>query len=250
MRRRDALGLILAAAPSVPVFAGSQSAGKERHAEHGGHGGHGGHGEHEGHAGHAGHAEQSAVAPGAEPPVRREATVTRVRLADATLIDQDRRTGQLAKDFIGDRLVVATFVFAECGSYCPIISAVFAQFQKQMPADLARETVMISLSLDPRNDTPDVLKKQARQFGSRDGWRWLTGATRDVEAALKGFGAYSARPVDHQPNIVIGDPVAGTWYRYLTTPTVAQMLATTQMLQARRGKTRESVPHHDHGSHT
>ena len=164
---------------------------------------------------------------------------TRVKIADVVLTDQQRKRGQLSKDFIAGRIVVANFVFTTCSSVCPVISAVFAQLQQQLPADLARDTVLLSLSVDPMNDTPDRLDAQARQYGSGAHWRWLTGRIEDMEAALKGFGAYSARPDDHLPMAVVGDPVTDTWYRFTGTPAAQQLLRTVQQLHQQRNTPRK-----------
>jgi protein SCO1/2 len=164
---------------------------------------------------------------------------TRVKLADVELTDQQRRRGRLPRDFVAGRIVVANFVFTTCSSVCPVISAIFAQLQQQLPADLARETVMLSLSVDPMNDTPDRLDAQAKQYGSGANWRWLTGRVEDMEAALKGFGAYVSRPDDHLPMAVVGDPVSDTWYRFTGTPGVQQLLRTVQQLQQQRHATRK-----------
>ena len=166
---------------------------------------------------------------------------TRIKLADVELTDHQRRRGRLARDFIAGRIVVANFVFTTCGSVCPVISAIFAQLQQQLTADLARDTVLLSLSVDPLNDTPDRLEAQAKQYGSGAHWRWLTGRIEDVEAALKGFGAYSARPDDHLPMAVVGDPLSDTWYRFSGTPGVQQLLRTVQQLQQQRNVTRKKA---------
>jgi protein SCO1/2 len=164
---------------------------------------------------------------------------TRVKLADVELTDQQRRRGRLPRDFVAGRIVVANFVFTTCGSVCPVISAIFAQLQQQLPADLARDTVMLSLSVDPLNDTPDRLDAKAKQYGSGANWRWLTGRVEDMEAALKGFGAYTSRPDDHLPMAVVGDPASDTWYRFTGTPGVQQLLRTVQQLQQQRHATRK-----------
>lgn len=164
---------------------------------------------------------------------------TRVKLADVELTDQQRRRGRLPRDFVAGRIVVANFVFTTCSSVCPVISAIFAQLQQQLPADLARDTVMLSLSVDPLNDTPDRLDAQAKQYGSGANWRWLTGRVEDMEAALKGFGAYASRPDDHLPMAIVGDPVSDTWYRFTGTPGVQQLLRTVQQLQQQRHVTRK-----------
>jgi len=113
--------------------------------------------------------------------------------------------------------------------------------QQQLPADLARDTVLLSLSVDPLNDTPDRLEAQARQYGSGSNWRWLTGRIENMEAALKGFGAYSARPDDHLPMAVAGDPVTDTWYRFTGTPGSPQLLRAVQQLHQLRTSSRKKI---------
>lgn len=162
------------------------------------------------------------------------ASKTRVRLVDVELTDQSRKRALLARDIVGGRIVIANFVFTTCSSVCPVISGVFNQVQQQLPAGVARDTIMLSISVDPLNDTPDRLRAAAQNYGSGEGWRWLTGRVDDVEAALKGFGAYAARPDDHLPMAIVGDPVTNTWYRFTGTPGAAQLVQLAQQLQQQR----------------
>jgi len=165
---------------------------------------------------------------------------TRVRLAEVELVDHQGRRGLLNRDIIGGRIVVADFVFTTCSSICPVISAVFAQLQQQLPANLRSDVRMLSITVDPLNDTPDRLQAQAQRYGSEPLWRWLTGRVEHVENALKGFGAYVARPDDHLPMAVVGDPAADAWYRFMGMPNPAQLLRTVQQLHAQRGTRRNS----------
>ena len=162
------------------------------------------------------------------------ASKTRVKLADVELVDQQRRRGRLARDIVAGRIVVANFVFTTCSSVCPIISGIFAQLQQQLSAPLARDTVLLSITVDPLNDTPERMQAQAQRFGASAGWRWLTGRIDDIETTLKGFGAYSARPDDHLPMAVIGDPGTQSWYRFMGTPSADQLLKVTQQLHQQR----------------
>jgi protein SCO1/2 len=162
------------------------------------------------------------------------ASKTRVRLADVELTDQSRRRGLLARDIVGGRIVIANFVYTTCSSVCPLISVVFNQVQQQLPAELARDTVLLSISVDPLNDTPEQLQAAAQQYGSGDGWRWLTGRVNDIESVLKGFGAYSVRAQDHLPMVVIGDPSTNTWYRFTDMPASRSLVDLARQLRQQR----------------
>lgn len=164
----------------------------------------------------------------------------RVKLVDVELVDQQRRRGRLARDIVGGRVVMANFVFTTCSSVCPVISAVFAQAQRQLPASLRADTRLLSLTVDPMGDTPERMAAMAARYGSEDIWRWVTGRVDNVEAALKGFGAYSARPDDHIPMAVVGDPARDVWYRFMGTPEPGQLARTVQSLHAQRGKGKAS----------
>src|SRR5512143_995989 len=111
---------------------------------------------------------------------------------DVALVDQDGRRLRLA-DFHGKALAL-TFVFTRCPlpDYCPLMmrnfEAVHAVLVKE-PA-LAARTHLLTVSFDPKHDTPEVLRafgkpfqKTARPFtdwtlatGSEDAIRALGGA--------------------------------------------------------------------------
>src|SRR5262249_58870546 len=102
-----------------------------------------------------------------------------------------------------------------------------------------RDFSLISVSVDPINDTPQRLKAWAGQFGVGRGWTLLTGPKADVDALLKSLGVFTADKNDHSPFLLIGSESAGRWTRVhgLTAPErVAEMarLVTRQGLTARR----------------
>jgi len=80
---------------------------------------------------------------------------------------------------------VANFIFTRCPNQCPMMTARLATLQSSMPP----EVKIVSFSVDPLYDAPDVLKSYARKFGA-DPRRWvfLTGdkeAIRRVRADFK-----------------------------------------------------------------
>jgi cytochrome oxidase Cu insertion factor (SCO1/SenC/PrrC family) len=74
-------------------------------------------------------------------------------IPDVTLIDQDgQRVG--VRDLLStDKPVLANFIFTTCTAICPAMSATFAQVQQGLAADKG-EVLMVSISIDPEQDTP------------------------------------------------------------------------------------------------
>lgn len=164
----------------------------------------------------------------------KDASAAGVTLADAPLLDQDGRTVRLADDVVGDRIVVVDFVFTTCTTVCPILSTRLARVQAGLGERAGREVRLVSVSIDPARDTPARLKAFAARFGAGPGWTWLTGEVDAVERVLKGMGAYTARPADHGPLVLVGDGRTGRWSRFNGFPDPAALLAKVDEYAAAR----------------
>ena len=106
-------------------------------------------------------------------------------MPDFALTDeQGRATG--ADTFRG-RVLVANFIFTSCPTVCPVLTRHMAGLQDRL-ADLP-DAHLLSFSVDPKNDTPEVLAAYARDFGQAPGrWTFLTGELGAVEeAVIEGF---------------------------------------------------------------
>lgn len=177
------------------------------------------------------HAHHKAPAATATPPQ----TVT-LKLPDAPLLDQDGQRQRLVSDVMGDKIVVASFVYTNCTTICPVVSSLFSQVQDKLGGLLGDQVRLVSLSVDPQRDTPARLKSYAESHNARPGWVWLTGQQPDVTAALKGFGTYTANYKDHPVVIMIGDGRSGQWVRYYGFQDPERLAAQVKdVLAARRG---------------
>jgi protein SCO1/2 len=67
---------------------------------------------------------------------------------------------------------VANFMFTRCRTICPAMSAEMAR----LSTDIDPELRLVSFTIDPEHDTPEVLAEYAERFGAdRDRWFFLTG---------------------------------------------------------------------------
>jgi len=108
--------------------------------------------------------------------------------ANFTLTDQDGQPFSLA-DAHG-KIVLLDFIFTRCPGPCPLLSLKFSQLQKELADRLGKDVMLLSVSIDPRHDTPEVLKEYAKRYEANlNGWKFLTGSTRDIILTATAFGA-------------------------------------------------------------
>ena len=101
-----------------------------------------------------------------------------------SLVDQE---GQTVTDAaLRGNVLVLDFFFTSCRTVCPIQTSRMAQVQQRL--DGAPGVHLISFSVDPETDTPEVLKAYAGRYGA-DATRWsfLTGAQDAMDKVVAGY---------------------------------------------------------------
>lgn len=134
------------------------------------------------------------------------------RIADVPVVDQHGTTKRFYSDLVKDRVVAINFIFTSCTTICPTLGANFARVQSLL-GESAKDVSLISISLDPVNDTPARLAAWSTKLGGKDGWTLVTGERSDIDALLKSVGAFTPDKNDHGPLVVIGDDRTGKWER-------------------------------------
>lgn len=115
-------------------------------------------------------------------------------LPDFSLTDRTQRVVTRA-DLIGT-VWVANFIYTRCTDTCPLQSARMAALQGDFPEE--RGLRFLSISVDPKRDTPAVLAKYAAGYGAdRDRWWFLTGDKQAIYALIQeGFRLSVEDPTD------------------------------------------------------
>jgi len=94
------------------------------------------------------------------------------RLGEFSLTDATGRTVTRA-DLDGEILVVS-FLFTSCSLTCPEVTRRMAEIQRLTATNT--DVRLLSLTVDPRSDTPPVLAKWGARFGAdTNRWHLLTG---------------------------------------------------------------------------
>ncbi len=115
-----------------------------------------------------------------------------------------------ANDLAG-HVWIADFVFTRCPDFCPALTARMGGLQKSLlpTADGLR---LVSFSVDPEHDTPEVLRTYATRAGAGDRWLFATGPRDRVSALLRdGFKVAWAdngppsSPITHSDRFILVD---------------------------------------------
>lgn len=100
-------------------------------------------------------------------------------LGEFELTERSGRTVRRAE--LEGRICVVSFVFTGCGTACLEVGRNLARLQERL-SGLPEDVRLVSVTLDPRSDTPAVLSRFANGLrASPDRWVFLTGAPADVE---------------------------------------------------------------------
>jgi len=141
------------------------------------------------------------------------------RLPAFSLVNRDGRATTL-KD-LADTPWIADFIFTRCPASCPMMSARLARLDRELPRDrLDRGVRLVSISVDPEHDTPQVLQRYAASFHASDRWLFLTGDGPQIYRLSKeGFklavdaspqpAAGTAEPILHSTRFVLVDGEGG-----------------------------------------
>ncbi|RKD22639.1 hypothetical protein BEP19_10280 [Ammoniphilus oxalaticus] len=77
------------------------------------------------------------------------------------------------------KLWIADFIFTNCATVCLPMTAQKTVLQQELK-DQGLDVTLISFSVDPKRDTPEVLQEYAEQFDADlSNWHFLTGYTED-----------------------------------------------------------------------
>jgi protein SCO1/2 len=163
--------------------------------------------------------------PAAAPDTKR--SVAQYPIPDLRLVRDDDRSVSLRDEINDGRPVVVSFIYTTCTTVCPVTSATLAELQARLGA--AQDRVhLVSISIDPEQDTPARLRAYARQFHAGSAWQHYTGTVAATAAVQHAFQVYSGDKMDHAPVTLLRTAPDQDWVRIDGFATAEQLLAELQ----------------------
>ena len=154
------------------------------------------------------------------PPVEAFAEVQRkyqrsvetYAVPEVTLVDQDGKKIKLSSLLDSRDAVLLDFVFTTCTTICPVLTSGFSSFQHRLGPE-AGHVQLVSIAIDPDNDTPKAMKAYIQKYGGQPGWNFLTGSRSDIVRVQKAFNTYTPDKMSHPPVILLKSRSDKGWVR-------------------------------------
>lgn len=181
-------------------------------------------------------AAAAAPAPAAPSPIASQGSGGQIWGADyfpdLPLTGHDGKSYRLFSDLLKDKVVAINFIYTSCPDVCALETARLREVQEILGDRVGRDVFLYSITIDPKHDTPAVLKRYAEKFEVGPGWLFLTGKEADITLIRKKFGLYSEDPAgeklqEHQLNHIIGNQTTGQWMK--TSPFENPYVLATQL---------------------
>jgi protein SCO1/2 len=139
-------------------------------------------------------------------------TVTNYAVPHLSLVRADGARVSLDEELNDGRPVVLNFIFTTCTTICPLTSQVFSMLQHKLGEDRSK-VHLVSISIDPEQDTPARLRAYAARFKAGADWQHYTGTVQASIAAQQAFAAYQGDKSNHQPVTLVRAAAGGSWVR-------------------------------------
>ncbi|MDU0457325.1 MAG: SCO family protein [Geobacteraceae bacterium] len=148
------------------------------------------------------------------------------------LINQDGKKVRLQSLLNSDNPVIVDFIYGTCTTICPVLSAGYVNLQRKLDAD-SQKVRLISITIDPENDSPKVMKEYLKRYRAKPGWEFLTGSRADIDAVMRAFNAYIPDKMSHYPLNMIRMPKNGYWVRLFGLMSTKEFLNEYQLATAK-----------------
>lgn len=127
----------------------------------------------------------------------------------------------IQSESLSGSVLVVNFIFTSCPDTCPLLTGQMKKIQEKLRGKGFNKVHLLSISVDPDTDTPEVLKKYAKEHSlDLSNWHFLTGRSQEIQKIVVGgfkvsmqqFGVtenetkdYSIMDVTHGEQFVVVD---------------------------------------------
>ncbi len=159
------------------------------------------------------------------------------RIPEAELLSVEGKHVCFYEDLVKSKTVVISFVYTDCRLFCSLISANVAALQDALGSRAGQDVQLISVTIDPVNDKPAVLKEWSRRWKPGPGWVFLTGKKHDVDQLLKRLKVFASptqgkkdkfgqkdKFADHPQTMIVANDRTGYCHYTSELPTPRQLL--------------------------
>jgi protein SCO1/2 len=135
---------------------------------------------------------------------------------DLTVITHEGEELRFYSDLLKDKLVVISFFYTNCPTAQPALVSSF-KLQKRLKNRLGRDILLLTISVDPENDTLEVVREYAKKYNPQKGWLFLTGSEKNMGVINRRLGNTKNLPEGHLRLFLLGNLKTGHWMKLVET---------------------------------
>ena len=159
--------------------------------------------------------------------------VANYTLPAVTLTRTDGTAAKFPQELDDGRPVLVDFIYTSCTAICPILSQTFSEVQRRLGAE--RDQVhMVSITIDPEEDTPQRLAAYAKRFDAGKQWGFYTGSVAASVSLQRAFQAWFGDKMHHRPITFMRAAPGQPWVRLEGFASPEEVLAEYRQLIARQ----------------
>ena len=143
---------------------------------------------------------------------RYQRTVADYQVPEVTLLNQHAEPVPLREYLSASKSIMLEFIFTSCTTLCPNQSVKFSNLQKQL-APNPEQVRLVSISVDPETDTPEVVLEYLQRYHARPGWDFLTGDKTTIQQVMTAFAIKPSDMITHDSSLLLRSPKTGQWLR-------------------------------------
>lgn len=148
---------------------------------------------------------------------------------------QGGQTVRFYDDLLKDRIVVVNSFFASCKEVCSPMTHNLAKVQQQLGEQVGRDVHFVSVTVDAKNDSPEVLRAYASRHSAKTGWTFVTGKPENVDWVLHKLGLYEENKDEHTAILWVGNERTGLWMKMHAMSPPSAILNAIRKAQQDRG---------------
>lgn len=154
----------------------------------------------------------------------------RAYFTDRMVISQQGAKLRFYSDVLRDRIVLISLFFTNCTGICPLTNQKLAKVQDLLGDEIGRKIFILSLTVDPNRDTPEVLRSYAKKFAAGDGWLFLSGEKEDIKVITSRLGQTTPDVAAHNPFFMVGDVARVQWKKIAPNASAASIVARLRLM--------------------
>lgn len=138
------------------------------------------------------------------------------------LIDHNGNAVKFYDDLVKDQIVIINYFYTKCKGSCPGTTCCLQRLRSDFPREFSGKLRIISLTLNPEEDSPDQLRDYMQSHGIDDDpelckWTFVTGTWPDLDGLRRALGLYELDPVldadrtQHASILTFGNDRTNRW---------------------------------------